>query len=123
MVFRGVIIEESLSDSSVLGEFKITATKVEKVTEKHCTPHLEKWTLHTVEVPVEKAGELAEKLSRTLLEKPVSWYADYRDAGTHYIIFPRKVFRIPRSDSAGFREAREYGISIGIPPHQVGFKP
>ena len=38
--FKGVIIEESLGDVSVLKEVQILNTKVEQVTEKHKTPWL-----------------------------------------------------------------------------------
>ncbi len=48
--FTGVIIEESLTDKSVLDEVKIIKTKVEPVTEKHQTPQVKQWTLHTVEI-------------------------------------------------------------------------
>ena|SRR3989338_4831347 len=44
--FTGVIIEESLKNNDILRKIKINKTKVEKVTEKHKTPHLKKWTLH-----------------------------------------------------------------------------
>lgn len=38
MIFSGVIIEESLTDKSVLGDVKIVKTNVEPVTEEHKTP-------------------------------------------------------------------------------------
>ncbi|MBI2021543.1 hypothetical protein HYS93_01520 [Candidatus Daviesbacteria bacterium] len=44
MNFKGVVIEESLKDTSVLKEAKILSTKVELVTKKHKTPWLKKWT-------------------------------------------------------------------------------
>lgn len=38
MTFNGVIVEESLTDNSVLIGVNIISTKVEPVTEKHKTP-------------------------------------------------------------------------------------
>ncbi|HUC90143.1 MAG TPA: hypothetical protein VMR45_05050, partial [Patescibacteria group bacterium] len=64
--YQGVIIEESLSDKSVLGDIKILSTKVEEVTPRHKTPWLKQWTLHTVEVPVSEAEAVAQKLSHSL---------------------------------------------------------
>ncbi|MBI2665806.1 hypothetical protein HYX12_04250 [Candidatus Woesearchaeota archaeon] len=55
MVFKGVIIEESLARKEILQKIKILSTKIEPVTEKHKTPWLKQWTLHTVEVPESQA--------------------------------------------------------------------
>ena len=54
MPYRGVIIEESLEDKDVLKEVRILSTKVEPVTEKHKTPRIKQWTLHTVEIPEDR---------------------------------------------------------------------
>ncbi len=51
MNYKGVIIEESLQDTSVLDNVRILKTKVEPITPKHKTPWLKQWTLHTVEIP------------------------------------------------------------------------
>lgn len=56
MNYKGVIIEESLQETSVLKEVTILSTKVERVTPKHKTSWLKQWTLHTVEIG-EEMGE------------------------------------------------------------------
>lgn len=66
MDFNGVIIEESLTDKSVLNDVKIVSTKVEPVTDEHKTPWVKQWTLHDVEIPADKAAEVAEKISKAL---------------------------------------------------------
>jgi hypothetical protein len=58
--FIGVIIEESLEDKKVLRKVKISKTKIDKVTNRHQTPWLSKWTLHTVEVPEDQASKIAK---------------------------------------------------------------
>ncbi|MEO8637614.1 MAG: hypothetical protein ABI430_01795 [Candidatus Taylorbacteria bacterium] len=63
MNYKGVIIEESLSDKSVCAQVFVIGTRVSKVVEKHKTPWLKQWTLHTVHIPEEKAEEIAKKLS------------------------------------------------------------
>jgi hypothetical protein len=123
MPFRGVIIEESLKGKGVLREVKILNTKVEIVTEKHETPWLKQWTLHTVEIPEEKADEVAEKLSQAISDQPSSWYADYKNDTTHYVIYPGKIFKIDRRSKEEYQAASDYGISLGIPPYQVDFAP
>lgn len=88
MAYRGVIIEESLEDPSVSKMVKIVDTNVEPVTEKHHTPWLKQWTLHTIEVPEDRAEEVAERVSHALDSKHGgNWYADFKNANTHFIIF------------------------------------
>ena len=93
---KGVIIEESLSDASVLKEVKILSTEVEPVTEEHKTPWIKQWTMHNVEIEADKADAVAEQLSRSL-DNDHSWYADFKNDTIHYIIFKNKVFKIDRS--------------------------
>ena len=121
--YKRVIIEESLRELSVLKDVDILETKVESVTDSHHTPWLKQWTLHTVEIPEDKAEEVAKKLSVSLISNPSSWYADFKNKTTHIIVFPGKIFRIDRSKSEEYGAAKTYGLSLGIPEHQVNFSP
>lgn len=123
MNFKGVIIEESLEDKSVLKKVKILKTKIEPATEADKTPWLKQWTLHTVEVPENQAEEIAEEIRKSLETEHTAWYADYKNNSTHFIIFPEKVFKINRTSAEEYKEARDYGISLGIPEYQVDFSP
>ncbi|MCX6723983.1 MAG: hypothetical protein NT155_02275 [Candidatus Staskawiczbacteria bacterium] len=120
--FVGVIIDESLDDKDVLEKVKIIKTKVEPVSEKHKTPWLKKWTIHTVEVAPERAAKVASELSRCL-ENRHHWYADFKNDTFHFIIFRNKIFRIDRTSKKQYDEAKKYGISLGIPEYQVDFHP
>ncbi len=122
MNYKGVIIEESLENKSVLKEVNILNTKVEEVTPKHKTPWLKQWTLHTVEIPQEKAEEVAQKISKDL-ENRSSWYADFKNDKLHYIIYKNKIFKVDLSNPKLYKDAKQYGISIGIPEYQVDFAP
>ena|ERR1035437_916927 len=122
MNYRGVIIEESLDDKSVLSKVKILETKVEKVIPRHKTPWLLQWTLDTVEIPEENADEIASEISEALDRQHV-WYADYKNENYHYIIYKNKVFKVDLKNPVFYKEARGYGISIGIPEYQVDFAP
>jgi len=120
--FSGVIIEESLENKSVLNKVKILSTKVEKVLEKHKPPWLSQWTLHNVEIPESKAEEIAEDISKSLdRSHGGSWYADFKNDKTHFIIFRNKIFKIERTSKEQYEEATRYGISLGIPDYQVDF--
>lgn len=123
MTFNGIIIEESLTDNSVLNDVNIISTKVEPVTEKHKTPWVKQWTMHTVEIPADSVDEVAKKISKAL-DKKHDWYADFKTEAEHYVIYTDKVFHITdRTDKKQYDEATEYGISIGIPYYQVDFSP
>jgi len=121
MNYTGVIIEESLEDKDFLDSVKILNTKIEKVNERHQTPWIKQWTLHTVEVAEGKADEVAEKISKALDSKH-DWYADFKNDTIDFIIFKNKVFKIDRTDQKQYAKVRAYGISLGIPEYQVGFK-
>ena len=121
MNYKGVIIAESLQDLSVLNEVKILKTEVEPITPKHKTPWVKQWTLHTIEIPEEKAQAVAEKISKSFDSEHPHWYADYKNDTYHFIIFAGKVFQVRLADPILYKEATKYGISIGIPPYQVDF--
>ena len=124
MNFEGVIIEESLKSLGALKKVKILQTKVEQVTPKHKTPWLRQWTLHTVEIPEEKADSVAREISDDLdYSHGSAWYADFKNENVHYIIFQHKVFKIYRGIPEEYQAATDYGISLGIPEYQVDFSP
>ena len=116
--YRGVIIEESLVDKTILKKISIISTKVERVTDEHRTPWLAQWTLHTVEVPQRRAETVAQQLS-VALDSQHSWYADYKNDTLHFIIFYGKVFCIERKSKAQYDAARRYGLAHGTPEYQL----
>ena len=122
MDYEGVIIEESLQDTSILKDMKIVSTKVEPVTEEHKTPWLKQWTLHMVSIPESDAEVVAEKISHAL-EARDSWYADFKNDQTHFIIYRGKVFKVDRTKKEDYDAATKYGIEQGIPAYQVDFSP
>lgn len=122
MEFKGVIIEESLGDKSILKSIKILSTKVEEVTEKHKTPWLKQWTKYSIEIPEEKADEIAQEISKSLdYSHGSAWYADFKSDQYHYIIYKNKIFKVDRSKPEEYQAATDYGISLGIPDYQVDF--
>ena len=121
-MYLGTIILESLVDRSVLDGLNVVNTEVEIVTEGFGTSWLKQWTLKTVEIPEDQAVNVAEKISHAIdPEHAGSWFADFANAQTHYVIFRDKVFVIDRSNREKYQEAEAYGLSLGIPQHQLGF--
>jgi len=122
--FHGEIIEESLTNPSILRRFQIVSTRVSQVTPQHRTPWLSQWTLHTVAVPADIAEQIAAELSQALdPTHPSSWYVDFKSEARHFVIYPNKVFSIDRYSPEQYQRATEYGISLGIPEQQVDFAP
>jgi hypothetical protein len=120
--YEGVIIEESLRDTSVLRRVTILATRVEAVTEWHQTPWLPQWTFHTVRVPEVDADEIAALIGRAIdRDHATSWYADYKNDTHHYVIYSDCAFYIDRRRAEEYEEARAYGIGRGLPMHQADF--
>ncbi len=120
--FYGTIIEESLEDKTVLGDMKILSTKVEPITEKHKTPWVNQWTLHKVEIEADISEHIARLLSQSIDNgHESSWYADFKNDTTHFIIFRDKVFKIDRTNIEEYKKVTEYGLTLGIPEYQLGF--
>lgn len=122
MNYKGIIIEESLERKDVLKDVKVVSTKVELVTGEHKTPWLKQWTLHTVEIPEDSADAIVAQLSADL-EKEHNWYADFKNERYHYIIYRGKIFRVDLKNPIFYNDAKQYGISKGIPEYQVDFAP
>lgn len=119
--YSGCIIEESLTNKDVLKEFIITRTNVEKVTEESNTPDLDVWTMHIVEIVENKIESIVPLLSKSIdgSRKNGGWYTDLKSDDWHYIIFSGKVFKVDRSSGEQYEQAKEYGMSIGIPEYQL----
>jgi len=121
MDYEGTLIEESLSDKSVLQSVFVTSTRVEPVTPEHHTPWLKQWTLHSILIPAEDAAIVALQLGTSLNRR--GWYVDFKNETTHFVIFPNKIFKIDRNKPEHYAAVTAYGISIGIPEYQLDFTP
>lgn len=120
MTHIGTIIAESLENKDILTDVRIINTEVETVTEEHKTPWIHHWTLHTVEIPEDRADDVAEKISHALDSKH-AWYADFKNDVFHYIIFRDKFFKVERSKKEQYVDVVKYGISLRIPEYQLDF--
>ncbi len=121
--FKGTIIEESLEDKSVLDKVKIISTKVEQVTDRHKTPWIRQWTLHKVEIEPNKIKTITWEISKSLDgDHQHSWYADFKNNSTHYVIYRDKIFKIDRTKREEYNEATNYGLVLGIPDYQIDFE-
>src|SRR6266478_4865723 len=76
------------------------------------------WTFLEFQADDMTAGPLAEALARSLLTEG-GWYADFRAADDHVVVFAGKIFRYQRGDQDGRAEAMDYGRAMGVPEHQL----
>lgn len=120
MNYKGVIIEESLSECEIIKELEIIQTEIAKTTAREATPWLQQWTLQTVIIPDNKIDEYAEKLSKLIDTKHCGdWYCDFRNDKFHYVVFSNKVFKLDRNKKQDYTDMRNYALSIGLPEHQL----
>ena len=116
--YSGALLAESLRPDAVLDGIPLTVTKIYRAALGNAEAgQPELWTVFEFEVPADRARELAEALSRLLLEG--SWYCDFRSADEVFVVFSGRVFRYPRGDRAARAQAEEYGRSVGVPEAQL----
>lgn len=120
MEYRGVIIEESLRDKSIIKELKVLQQEIEEITERENTPWLEKWTMDTVEINESKIDEYTERLSKLIDTKHCNdWYCDFRNDKYHYVVFSDKVFKLDRRKKQDYIDMQEYAKKLGLPEYQL----
>lgn len=105
-MFKGIIIENSLTDKNILNDLDIENTWQDG-----------DWTLHSVKVTENQIL----KLSKSLADGP--WYIHLWETGKDEIrvIFKDKIVTISSTDKSTWEEAISYGKSIGIPEEQLDF--
>lgn len=120
MDYKGVIIEESLKDTTILNEFKIISQTIEEVTEEENTPWLDKWTMDTILISESNIHEYADRLSKLIDTSHCSdWYCDFKNENYHYIIFSNKVFCLDRKKKSDYKDMQEYAMNLGLPRYQL----
>ncbi|MBL7074867.1 hypothetical protein ISS37_06480 [candidate division KSB1 bacterium] len=114
-MFSGLLLKESLKEASVLDVIRVT--KIEKWDVDNTADFQPKtWTAIFFEGDESQVDNTAEKLSQSL--KP-RWYANISTVNNEYVIFPNKVFKYTKGDKQKITEAVKYGLSLGIPDHQL----
>ncbi len=112
-MWRGVVLEESLEDKSLLNMAKIVGTQTSKLEKENKT-----MTFLKVKVPDTLKEKYIEKAKKTL--KP-GFYTHLCKNGVMTVIFKDKEFNF-RANHPILLKAREYGESVGIIPEQMPFE-
>lgn len=106
-MYNGTIIENSLSDKSILDKVKIEKTY-----------QSDDWILHDVLVDEKQIAELPKYLA----DGP--WYIHLWELGKDdvIVVFKNMTFTIKFSDKTTWVDAVAFGKSIGIPEGQLVFQ-
>ena len=115
-MWKGVIIEESLEDKSLLSLVKIISsrqTTLENESERGVL------TFHSVELKDSNLDEFIETAQKSIKD---SFYIHICKDSEMIVIFRNKVFRFSSDNLEGLNEAREYGISVGVFKEQMPFE-
>lgn len=115
-MMTGLLLQEGLADISVLEHLHITKTESWQVSNA-ATYQPNTWTALSFEVEDSQADLIAEKLSQAL--KLRGWYINASTATHVYVLFPNRVFKYLKGDDHQRDEAKQYGISRGIPAIQL----
>jgi hypothetical protein len=76
------------------------------------------WTFLDFEAPDERADQIGQELAGAL-DPATGWYADFRVADDHVVVFADRVFRYRIGDDAAREEAVAWGRAAGTPEHQL----
>lgn len=112
-VWKGVLIEESLTDVSVLPKLKITVTKVTTLEEE-----AEKgvFHFHNVEVEENNLDAVILFISRNIKD---SWYFHLVKDGEMVVMFHNKVVKAHKGNTQEVEAIRKYALSQGILNEQL----
>ena len=116
MVWRGVLIEESLEGRSLL-DGVVEVGYAESFLEEEENKGM--MHFHQFEIPEEKKNWFIEESKKLLKD---GWYTHISDGKTLVIIFRHKVFEFSIDDRQTLEAARSYGRSVGIIDDQMPFE-
>ena len=107
--YKGTIIEESLEDNRILNNMEIVGFRISKDEKPQ-----DRWHLYTVKVSKEEIEKLADCIKN-------KWYMHFWKGRDIVAVFKDKVFNFNYDEKASWKEAVDYGLSLGIPKEQLDF--
>lgn len=105
VMYIGVIVEQSLSNRDVLNDIKIIERNIVDA---------DNW----IETKVTVTKEQIYNISKFICD---GWYMHFWSGRNVLVIFRDKVFELNYDNKDTWKEAVEYGISVGIKREQLDF--
>ncbi len=113
--WKGIIISEGLEEPSVINEFDVYKARISKGDELiDDRGNKGRWHLYWVRATDKQVGTLTSRI-RT------GWYAHFWKARRLSVVFRDKKFALQAGEKSTWKEAVEYGKSVGIPEEQLDF--
>jgi hypothetical protein len=108
--YHGILVDKSLNDQGFLKKFEILSKRFS---------NSRSWFLLKVRVASSKIDKAIKEIQQNLKE---NYYAHFYREGELIIVFKQRVFKV-KPDESTWKEAVEYGLSVGIPMDQLDMKP
>jgi len=115
-MWRGVIIEESLENKSLLKLAKIIETNKSTLENEAEAGTL---TFHKIEVDDAKKQEFLNNARASIKDK---FYLHICKDGVMIVVYRNKIFEFSKSETDKINEARNYGEARGILREQMDFE-
>lgn len=116
MVWKGVIIEESLEDKSILNLVRIVRSKKTTLEKEDERGFL---TFHYIESDDDKKEEFVKKAATSIKDR---YYLHICKEGVMIVVFKNKMFEFSSNELDKLNEARNYGLFVGILKVQMPFE-
>ena len=110
--YKGTIIKESLIDPSILDSLQIVSDHVENSQDDADGS----WHLYTVLISRDEIPKI-----QPYLERKGGWYMHFWKGRDVIVVFRDRVFEIDADDKTTWKDAVEYGLSMGVPAEQLDF--
>jgi hypothetical protein len=121
-MLEGVLIAESLRVGAQLSGIPLQITKLTRIEMTSAADDQPRhWTLLDFAAEEPQAQRLADQLASALASTG-GWYTDFHTSTDTFVIFANKVFRYPRGQAEGRREAQDYGRLVGVPEQQLDWR-
>lgn len=114
--YTGLLLAESLDDHTVLDLLHVTRQEIWDVGDRAADFQPRTWTAVFFEGDALQVDEVTEALSHAVNQR---WYANVSTDDTEYVVFRDRVFKHAKGDRVGAAPAVGYGLSVGIPEHQL----
>ena len=116
MVWKGVIIEESLEDKRLLDSVNVVVTKKSSLEEEKEKGFMK---FHNIEVEDRKKDKFVQQACKSIKQ---GWYIHICSGDRMVVIFKGKSFELEEKEHSKLDEARKYGLPIGIIKEQLPSK-
>ncbi|QGN35607.1 hypothetical protein GJV80_14590 [Microlunatus sp. Gsoil 973] len=119
-MYDGVLITQSLRPGTELDGMRLVVTKITTFDNASAAADQPtRWTLLYFAVDEADADRLAAWLADSLIAEPGVWYADFKNASEHFVIFPERIFRYRIGDNTARARAVDHGRRLGVPEAQL----